>query len=1058
MIALVRTALSKPLTFIVMAVLIFGIGVLSALRMPVDIFPRIGVPVIATAWTYNGLSPQDMAGRIVTPYERVLTSAVNDIQRIESQSLPGVAVVKIYFQPGVDIRTATAQVTSISQTILRQLPPGITPPMIVNYDASTVPIMQLALSGEGLSEQQLFDLGLNQIRPQLVTVPGVAMPFPSGGKQRQMQIDIDPEALQARGLSAADVAAALAAQTQINPVGFSKIGGLQYNVRLNNAPASVEQLSNLPVKVVNGATILLRDIAHVRDGAAPQSNVVHVDGQRSALMTVLKSGGASTLAIVEGIKARLPEALAGLPDALKVTPIGDQSELVKGAVSSVVMEGALAALLTSLMILLFLGSWRSTVIIVTAIPLAILGAIAGLGAIGQTLNLMTLSGLVLAIGILVDDATVTIENINWHLERGKSVLAAIMDGAAQIVKPALVSLLSICIVFVPMFFLPGISGYLFVPLALAVVFALLVSFVLARTLVPTMAMYLLRPHDPAASRRPSANPLGRFQQRFDRQFERMRTRYGDVLGRLLGARKKFAIVFLLAMTASLALVPLLGRDFFPAVDSGQIALHVRTPAGTRIEESSVTFAKVQQRIREVIPANEIDTMVDNIGISLAPLNNIYANSGTVGPNEGDIFITLADGHAPTEEHVRTLRQELPLRFPGVDFAFLPADMTSQILNFGSPAPIDIQIRGRNIPENLEYAKKLLKQLRLIPGLADARIQQSTRYPQLNVDVDRSRIAQYGLTQGDVTGSLGTALAGTSQSAPTFYLNPENGVSYPVVAQIPERNVASVSDLKALPVVGAAAAEPQMLGGIARITRGNTMSVVSKFDIQPVVNIYASTQGRDLGAVAADVNAAIAELDEQRPDAASVTLRGQYETMNIAFTGLAFGLLAAIVLIYLVIVINFQTWIDPLVIIGALPAALAGIAWMLFLTGTTLSVPALIGSIMAMGVSTANAILVVSFARERLAETGDATKAALEAGLVRLRPVLMTALVMIISMMPMALGLGEGAEQNAPLGRAVIGGLAFATIATLFLVPALFSLAHRRGAPKVRSIEWEPRHA
>jgi CzcA family heavy metal efflux pump len=1058
MIALVRTALSKPLTFIVMAVLIFGIGILSIVRMPVDIFPRIGVPVIATAWSYNGLSPQDMAGRIVTPYERVLTSAVNDIQRIESQSLAGVAVVKIYFQPGVDIRTATAQVTSISQTILRQLPPGITPPMIVNYDASTVPIIQLALSGEGLSEQQLFDLGLNQIRPQLVTVPGVAMPFPSGGKQRQMQIDIDPEALKARGLSAEDVAQALAAQTQINPVGFSKIGGLQYNVRLNNAPASVEQLSNLPVKVVNGATILMRDIAQVRDGAAPQSNVVHVDGQRSALMTVLKSGGASTLAIVEGIKDRLPQAVAGLPEALKVTPIGDQSELVKAAVSSVVMEGALAALLTSLMILLFLGSWRSTVIIVTAIPLAILGAIAGLGAIGQTLNLMTLSGLVLAIGILVDDATVTIENINWHLERGKSVLAAIMDGAAQIVKPALVALLSICIVFVPMFFLPGIAGYLFVPLALAVVFALLVSFVLARTLVPTMAMYLLRPHDPAAGEHPSDNAFVRFQRGFDRQFERLRARYGEALKQLLGIRRKFAVIVLAAMTLSLALVPLLGRDFFPAVDAGQIALHVRTPAGTRIEESSVTFAKVQQRIREVLPAGEIETVVDNIGISLAPLNNIYANSGTVGPNEGDILITLADGHAPTEEHVRTLRRELPLSFPGVDFAFLPADMTSQILNFGSPAPIDIQIRGRNIPENQQYAQKLLKRLRLIPGLADARIQQSTRYPQLNVEVDRSRIARYGLTQRDVTASLGTALAGTSQSAPVFYLNPENGVSYPVVAQIPERDVSSLTDLAALPVVGAVGAEPQTLGGIGRITRGNTMSVVSKYDIQPVINIYASTQGRDLGAVAADVNAAIAELENERPEAASVTLRGQYETMNIAFTGLAFGLLAAIVLIYLVIVVNFQTWVDPLVIIGALPAALAGIAWMLFLTGTTLSVPALIGAIMAMGVSTANAILVVSFARERLAETGDATKAALEAGLVRLRPVLMTALVMIISMAPMALGLGEGAEQNAPLGRAVIGGLAFATVATLFLVPALFALAHRKGAPKVRSIEWEPSHA
>jgi len=1058
MIGLVRTALAKPLTFIVMAMLIFAIGVLSIMRMPVDIFPRIGVPVIATAWTFNGLSPQDMAGRIVTPYERVLTSAVNDIQRIESQSLSGVAVVKIYFQPGVDIRTATAQVTSISQTILRQLPPGITPPMIVNYDASTVPILQLALSGEGLSEQQLFDLGLNQIRPQMVTVPGVAIPFPSGGKQRQMQIDVDPEALQARNLSAQDVSDALAAQTQISPVGFAKIGDLQYNIRLNNTPASVEQLNNLPVKVVDGATIFMRDVAQVRDGSAPQINVVHVDGQRSALMTVLKSGSASTLAIVDGIKDQLPDVMVGLPDALEITPIGDQSELVKAAVSSVVMEGVLAALLTSLMILLFLGSWRSTIIIVTAIPLAILGSIAGLGAVGHTLNLMTLSGLVLAIGILVDDATVTIENINWHLEQGKGVIAAIMDGAAQIVKPALVALLSICIVFVPMFFLPGIAGYLFVPLALAVVFALITSFVLARTLVPTMAMYLLRPHEEGAETRPSRNVLVRFQRGFDRRFERMRIRYGEILGRVLGVRRKFAIMFFAVMAASLALVPLLGRDFFPAVDSGQIALHVRTPAGTRIEESSATFARVQDRIREVIPPAEVETMVDNIGISLAPLNNIYANTGTVGPNEGDILITLAEGHAATEDYVRELRRELPLSFPGVSFAFLPADMTSQILNFGSPAPIDIQVRGRDIPANQRYAQKLLKRLREIPGLADARIQQSTRYPQLNVDIDRARIAQYGLSQRDVTASLGTALAGTTQSSPVFYLNPENGVSYPVVAQLPEREVSSVSDLAALPVAGKGGAVSQTLGGIGRITRSNTMSVVSKYNIQPVINIYATTQGRDLGAVAGDVNAAIASMNEDLPDASTVTLLGQNDTMNIAFSGLGFGLIAAIVLIYLVIVVNFQSWVDPLVIIGALPAALAGIAWMLFLTGTTLSVPALIGAIMAMGVSTANAILVVSFARERLAETGEAAKAALEAGMVRLRPVLMTALVMIIGMTPMALGLGEGAEQNAPLGRAVIGGLLFATVATLFVVPTLFSIAHRKGAPEIRTIELEPSHA
>ena len=1058
MIALVKTALARPLTFIVMAILIFGIGVLAILRTPVDIFPRIGVPVIATAWSYNGLSPRDMAGRIVTPYERVLTSAVNDIEHIESQSLNGVAVVKIYFQPGVDIRTATAQVTSISQTILRQLPPGITPPMIVNYDASTVPILQLALSGEGLNEQQLFDLGLNQLRPQFVTVPGVAMPFPSGGKQRQIQIDIDPDALHARGLTAPDIAAALSDQTQINPVGFAKIGGYQYNIRLNNAPASVEQLNNLPVKVVDGATVFMRDVAYVRDGAAPQTNVVHVNGQRSALMTVLKNGAASTLAIVDGVKARLPEAVSGLPDALRVDLIGDQSLLVKAAVSGVVFEGVLAALLTSLMILLFLGSWRSTVIIVMSIPLAILGAIIALAATGNTLNVMTLSGLALAIGILVDDATVTIENINWHLEQRKPVLQSILDGAAQIVTPAFVALLCICIVFVPMFFLPGVAGFLFVPLALAVVFAMIMSFVLSRTLVPTMAMYLLKPHTAEhGERTPTRNPVIRFQRGFEARFEAMKARYEDLLASTLRGRRVFIPVFLIAMIASLALVPLLGRDFFPSVDSGQMALHVRTPVGTRIEESAATFTRVQARIRELLPQNEVASMVDNIGLSSAPLNNIYANSGTVGPNEGDILIALAEHHAPTDDHIATLRRELPISFPGVDFAFLPADMTSQILNFGSPAPIDIQVRGRDMAGNQAYARKLLKQLRAIPGLADARIQQSMRYPQINVDVDRARMAQYGLDQRDVTQSLGIALAGTSQSAPVFFLNPENGVSYPVVAQVPERRVDTIGDIAALPISGGNGGEQQTLGGLGQISRDTTASVVSKYNIQPVINLYATTQDRDLGAVVGDVQAAITALEASVPDGSQVTIRGQYATMNTAFTGLAFGLIGAIVLIYLVIVVNFQSWVDPLVIIGALPAALAGIVWMLFATGTTLSVPALTGAIMCMGVATANAILVVSFARERLAETGDAAQAAREAGSVRLRPVLMTALAMIIGMAPMAIGIGEGAEQNAPLGRAVIGGLIFATGATLFLVPALFSSAHRKKKPQA-TLELEPRHA
>ncbi|MFC6623883.1 MULTISPECIES: efflux RND transporter permease subunit [Sphingomonadaceae] len=1059
MIALVRIALTRPLTFIVMAILIFGLGLLSVLRMPVDIFPRIGVPVIATAWSYNGLSPEDMAGRIVNPFERVLTTTVNDIDRIESQSLNGIAVVRIYFQPGADIRTATAQVTSISQTILRQMPPGIVPPMITNYDASTVPIVQLALSGEGMGEQQLYDLGVNQIRPQLVTVPGVAMPFPYGGKQRQIQIDIDPEALRSKGLSASDVGAAIASQTQITPAGFAKIGGLQYNVRLNSAPESVEQLNNLPIKVVDGATIFMRDIAQVRDGAPPQTNIVQVEGQRSALMTVLKSGAASTLTIVDTIRDRLPAIMEGVPGNLNVQLIGDQSVLVKAAVSGVAYEGVLAALLTSLMILLFLGSWRSTVIIVATIPLALLGALFALGATGNTLNIMTLGGLALAIGILVDDATVTIENINWHLEKGKPVLKSIMDGAAQIVTPAFVAVTCICIVFVPMFFLPGVAGYLFVPMALAVVFAMIASFILSRTLIPTMAMYLLRPHHHGdeEKRATSRNPLVRFQHRFSTWFDHRKDRFGSLLSRILVVRGIFMPAFLAVMVASLALIPTLGRDFFPSVDSGQITLHVRAPVGTRLEDSAAMFSQVQKRVRELIPPKEIKSMVANIGLSTAPLNVIYNNSGTVGPHEGDILITLQRDHAPTDDHVATLRRELPKSYPGIDFAFLPADITSQILNFGSPAPIDIQIKGRNLAANEAYAKKLLQRIRTVPGLADARIQQSSRSPQINVDIDRARIAQVGLTQRDVTNNVATALAGTAQTAPVYWLNPENGVSYPVVAQVPEMRVDSIDSLESLPISSSATSESQTLGGLGRVSRDTTFSVVSRSDIQPMVNLYATAQGRDLGAVVNDIQRAIEGLEKERPKGVNVTVGGQYQTMNQAFSGLAFGLIGAIALIYLIIVVNFQSWVDPLVIIGALPAAFAGIVWMLFLTGTTISVPALTGAIMCMGVATANSILVVSFARERLAETGDAIQAALDAATVRFRPVIMTALAIIIGMAPMAIGIGEGAEQNAPLGRAVIGGLIFATVATLVFVPALFSFAHRKGAPASHGRELELNH-
>jgi CzcA family heavy metal efflux pump len=1049
MIGIVRIALTRPLTFVVMAILIALIGVLTAIRTPVDIFPNIRVPVIAVAWQYSGLPPDQMSGRIITPFERVLTTTVNDIDHIESQSMPGIGVTKIYFQPGADIRTATAQVTSVSQTVLKQLPPGVTPPLILNYNASTVPILQLALSGKGLSEGKMFDLAQNQVRPGLVTVPGAAIPYPSGGRQRQIQVDLDPAALQSKGLSAQDVGNAIAAQNQINPVGFAKIGSFQYSVALNNAPSSVEQLNNLPVKVVNGATIYMRDVAHVRDGSAPQTNVVHVDGSRSVLITVLKNGATSTLAIVQGIKDALPNIQATLPSALKIVPIGDQSLFVKAAVEGVIKEGAIAAALTSLMIMLFLGSWRSTVIIAISIPLAILGAIIALSATGNTLNIMTLGGLSLAVGILVDDATVTIENINWHLEQGKPVFTAIMDGAAQIVTPAFVSLLCICIVFVPMFFLPGVAGFLFVPMALAVVFAMIMSFILSRTLVPTMANYLLKPHagDMHAAGTPSSrNPLVRFQRGFEQRFERFRKSYGALLERALATPRPFVIGFLACVALSFLLVPFLGENFFPSVDAGQMALHVRAPVGSRIEDTSAQFDRIEQRIRQIIPADELVSVVDNIGLPVSSINTTYNNSGTVGPQDGDILIQLTKDHRPTDDYVRMLREQLPHDFPGSTFSFLPADITSQILNFGAPAPIDVAISGKDGEGNAAFAREVLRRIATIPGVADARIQQSARYPQLDVDVDRSRIGQYGLTERDVTASLGNSLAGSSQTAPVYFLDPASGVSYPVVAQTPEYQVGSISDLANVPVTGSAGAS-QIVGGIATIGRSYAPTVVSHYNIAPVVNVFATTNGRDLGAVAGDINRVLKDMKAKAPKGTTVTLRGQYATMNAAFSGLAFGLLGAIVLIYLLIVVNFQSWLDPFVIITALPGALAGIVWMLFATGTTLSVPALTGAIMCMGVATANSILVVSFARERLAELGDATAAALDAGLVRFRPVLMTALAMIIGMLPMALGLGEGGEQNAPLGRAVIGGLMVATFATLMFVPVIFSLVHRRHAEK-----------
>ena len=1061
MIGIVRIALRRPYTFVVLALTILIVGPLAAFRTPVDIFPDIRIPVIAAIWQYTGLPPDQMAGRMLTQFQRTLTTTVNDIEHIEATSYTGLGIAKVFFQPGVNISVANAQVTAVSQTLLKQMPPNTTPPLILNFNASTVPIIQIALSGQGLSEQQLQDIGLNVIRTPLVTVPGAAIPFPYGGKTRQVQIDLDSTAMQARGLSGQDVANTLAAQNLLTPVGTQKIGSFEYSVQLNNAPSVIADLGNLPIKTVNGAMVYVRDVAQVRDGNSPQINIVHVDASRSVLMQVLKNGTVSTLAIIAGVKQKIEELKAIVPGNLKMSLIGDQSLFVSAAVGGVIKEGVIAAALTSLMILIFLGSWRSTVIIAISIPLSILGSIAILSALGETLNIMTLGGLALAVGILVDDATVTIENINWHLEKGKEVEDAILDGAAQIVTPAFVSLLCICIVFIPMFFLTGVARFLFVPMAEAVMSAMVCSFILSRTLVPTMANYLLHKHAPHTDMHGldgplprSRNPLIRFQRGFERRFERIRKGYRELLTMSLRRRPVFIIGFMAFVLASFALVPFLGRDFFPTVDAGQILMHARVQIGTRVEESANQFAEIQKAIRQLVPPAELDTLVDNIGFPVSGINMTYNATGTIGSQDGDIQIKLKEDHRPTAEYVSLLREELPRRFPGVTFSFLPADIISQILNFGAPAPIDLQIRGPDLAANYDYAQKLLKQLRHVSGLVDARVQQSLRAPGFNVDVDRTRAQYVGLTERDVTNSMVVNLAGSSQVAPTYWLNPENGVNYAIVMQTPQYQMDSLNALKSLPI-SAPGASSQTLGGISDISRAARSAVVSQYNIASMVQIYGTTQGRDLGGVAADVQKVVDANAKDAPKGAQVVLVGQVRTMNSAFSGLMFGLLGAIVLIYLLIVVNFQSWSDPFVIVTALPAALAGIVWTLFATGTTLSVPALTGAIMCMGVATANSVLVISFARERLAELGDPIEAAIDAGFVRFRPVLMTALAMIIGMAPMALGLGEGGEQNAPLGRAVVGGLIFATIATLMFVPVVFSLAHRRESKAPAAAIGEP---
>jgi multidrug efflux pump subunit AcrB len=1039
---IVRLALRRPYTFIVLAMLIVLLGVFSILRTPTDIFPNIDIPVISAIWSYTGLPPDDMANRIVANAERYAQTTVNDLEHSESQSLPGISVVKYFFQPNVNEELAYAQITGVSQTLLRQAPPGTTPPFILAYNASTVPILQLALESPSLSEAQIFDMANTVVRPSLATVAGASLPYPYGGKQRQIQVDIDPEALRSKGLAAADVSNAIGAQNLIIPAGTEKIGDIEYNVKLNSSPLNVSDLNDVPIRDVNGTVVFVRDVANVHDGSSPQTNLVRLNGRHAVLMSVLKTGSASTLQVVESIKRLLPGIQAQLPQDLKVTATADQSLFVRAAVSAVIREGVIAAALTGLMILLFLGSWRSTLIITISIPLSVLTSIICLSAIGETINIMTLGGLALAVGILVDDATVAIENINWHLEQGKAVEPAILDGAQQIALPALVSTLCICVVFVPMFLLTGVSRFLFVPLAEAVVFAMLASYLLSRTLVPTLAKYWLHKH--VEHEAAPDGVFARFQHGFEHRFAAIRDSYRDMLAAGLHHGLTFIVAFMVIGSTTFVLLPWLGRDFFPSVDAGQVRLHLRARSGTRLEQTAILVDEVEAQIRKIIPSDELDTLVDNIGVPYSGINLSYSTSAPIGPGDADVQIALRlDHHRPTVEYVRALRAQLRDQFPSTSFSFLPSDIVSQILNFGLPAPFDVQVVGINLTDNRNFANALLAKLQTIPGAADLRIQQAFDYPQVNVTVDRVNAAQLGFTQQDVATNVLISLSGSQQTAPSYWVDPKTGIEYNVATQAPQYRLTSMQDLALTPVTKGTGGSEQLLANLATIDRGVGQAVVSHFDARPVIDIYGSVDGTDLGTVSDAVHRQVEGVRHALPRGSNLSVRGQIETMRTSFNGLAYGMIGAILLIYLLIVVNFQSWLDPLIIISALPAALAGMVWMLFVTHTTISVPALIGAIMCMGVATANSILVVSFARERLDQGVEAAAAALEAGFGRFRPVLMTALAMVIGMLPMSLGLGEGGEQNAPLGRAVIGGLLFATFATLLLVPVVFSVIHGR---------------
>jgi multidrug efflux pump subunit AcrB len=1044
---IVQLALRRPYTFVVMAILILVMGIVSILKTPTDIFPNINIPVVSIIWNYNGLIPTDMSDRIVSVTERSLTTTVDNIEHIESQSLNGVAVVKVFLQPSASLDRAIAQITASSQTQLRQLPQGATPPLIIAYSASSVPVMQLALSGSGLSEQQLNDYGLNFIRTQLITVPGAAVPYPYGGKQRQVQVDLNPTALQSKGLSALDVVNAITLQNLILPTGTAKIGGKEYNVDIPNAaPKSIDELNRIPIKTVGDTTIYMKDVAWVRDGFPPQTNIVRVNGQRSVLLTVQKAGDASTLSVISGIKNILPRIAAIVPPQLKMSPLADQSIFVKSAISGVVREALIAACLTAIMILIFLGNWRSTVIIATSIPLAILCSVITLSLIGQTINIMTLGGLALAVGILVDDATVEVENINRNREAepDSDMDEVVLHSAMQIATPAFVSTLSICIVFAPMFLLTGVARFLFLPLAEAVVFAMLASYLLSRTIVPTMAKYLLRGEKVGHAAK-TPNLFFRFQQKFEAAFEHIREGYRELLDRCLHHRRAFLSLFFVACLGSLALlIPWLGQDFFPTVDAGSFKLHLRAPTGMRIEDTAFLCDEVENSIRREIPVAEVSNIIDNIGLPYSGINLSYSNSAPVGASDADILVTLSPKHHPTANYIKQLRLNLAKEFPGVTFAFLPSDMVSQILNFGLPAPIDIQVIGHDLDGDRAWADQLLQKVREVPGMTDLRIQQPFDNPFLHLRVERTKAQELGLSAHDIAQNLLVSLSGSFQTSPTFWVDPRTGVSYSIATQTPQYRASTIQDLVNTPVTGTNPnAPPSLMASLVSMRRGSSMAVVSHYNVAPTIDIFGSVDGRDLGGASRDINKMIDSMRSQLPRGSQVIVRGQVQTMHSSYVGLLVGLLFAILLDYLLIVVNFQSWLDPLIMISALPAALAGIAWILFVTHTTLSVPALMGAIMCMGVATANSILVVSFAREQMTSGKDPVAAALEAGFTRFRPVLMTALAMIIGMVPMALGLGDGGEQNAPLGRAVIGGLLLATISTLFFVPTFFSLLHGR---------------